>query len=261
MILDEIARGEMDTGMFPKEQKEAVAEVLQETAKNHQAAIEYHEQKLLSYGVIKPAEPPITTGSVAGSIGAPSIGQANFYKDLNTDFQLPIGAGGMGLKFALGGLGLKTALPVIAAGARVETRLLTAEVRAGELLSVPRNLVRTNLPKLPKSFAREFDGPVSIRTFKAGDKLYRSPWVPDELASNPGAWFGTRRTTTQAGTDSMFQITKWGNPNSTLRAYELTQDVTGYYGKVKGGTGYQALFPKDVTPGDVLKFIGEAPLK
>ncbi len=59
----------------------------------------------------------------------------------------------------------------------------------------------------------------------------------------------------------MYQINKWSNPNEVLRTYEFTQDVTVYYGKVKGGTGYQALFPKDVSPGDALKFVGEAPLK
>lgn len=59
----------------------------------------------------------------------------------------------------------------------------------------------------------------------------------------------------------MYKITKWENPNSVLRTFELTQDITVYYGKVKGGTGYQALFPKDVTAGDVMKFIGETPLR
>jgi len=123
------------------------------------------------------------------------------------------------------------------------------------------NLVRTSLPDLPKTFAREFEGQARFRTFKSGERVYRSPWIPDEVPSSPGSWFGTRRTATQAGTDSMYQIGKWNNPNKVLRTYELTQDVTVYYGRVKGGTGYQALFPKEVNPGDVLKFIEEAPLK
>jgi hypothetical protein len=125
----------------------------------------------------------------------------------------------------------------------------------------PRSLVRSALPDLPKTFAKEFDGPVRARTFKAGEKVYRSPWVPDEGTENPGQWFGTRSTVTQHGTNSMYQINKWNNPNKVLRSYEFTEDVTVYYGKVKGGTGYQVLFPKDVTPGSVLQFIGEAPLR
>ena len=108
---------------------------------------------------------------------------------------------------------------------------------------------------------REFEGSVRARTFKAGDRLYRAPWVPDEAVANPGSWFGTRRTATKAGTDSMYQITKFNNPNTTLRTYELTQDITVYYGKVKGGTGYQVLFPKYVTAGDILKYVSEEVLK
>ncbi|MCP4536459.1 MAG: hypothetical protein GY832_04870, partial [Chloroflexi bacterium] len=124
-----------------------------------------------------------------------------------------------------------------------------------------RRLVRSSLPQLPRTFAREFDGPIRFRTFKAGENVYRSPWVPNELPANPGSWFGTRATSTKQGTDSMLQITKWNNPNEVLRTYEFTQDVTVYYGKVKGGTGYQVLFPKNVTPGDTLKYLGEASLK
>ena len=127
--------------------------------------------------------------------------------------------------------------------------------------SVAKSLVRNNLPSLPKAFAKAFEEPIRIKTFKAGNKLYRSPWEPDEKISHPGVWFGTRRTSTQIGTDSMYKITKWGNPNTSLSTFELIQDTTLYYGKVKGGTGYQVLFPKDVNPRDVLKFIRKTPLK
>jgi len=124
-----------------------------------------------------------------------------------------------------------------------------------------RGLVRPTLPGIPKRFARGFDGPVRVRTFKAGERIHRSPWVPDELPDNPGSWFGTRPTATKSGTDSMYQIDKFDNPNEVLRSYEFTRDVSVYYGKVRGGTGFQVLFPKDVTPGSVLKYLGENPLK
>jgi len=125
----------------------------------------------------------------------------------------------------------------------------------------PKGLVRSSLPTLPKRFAKEFDGPVRFPTFKAAEKVHRSPWIPDELPDNPGPWFGTRSTATKQGTDSLYQINKWNNPNEVLRTYEFTQDVTVYYGKVKGGTGYQVLFPKDITPGSVMNYLGEALLK
>ena len=46
-----------------------------------------------------------------------------------------------------------------------------------------------------------------------------------------------------------------------LKLLALGLSVPVYYGKVKDGTGYQVLFPKDVQPGDVLKFIEEVNLK
>lgn len=122
-------------------------------------------------------------------------------------------------------------------------------------------LVRNKLPKLFESYAREFEGEVRLRTFKAGDKIYRSPWVPDELAETPGAWYGTRHTVTKAGHESLYNVEKWSNPLDVSRTYEFTQDVTVYYGKVKDGTGYQVLIPEDVVPADVLKYLGETKLK
>jgi RHS repeat-associated protein len=127
--------------------------------------------------------------------------------------------------------------------------------------AVSGRFVRRSLPALPTRFLDEFEGPVRTRTFKAGERVYRSPWIPDEAVENPGSWFGTRRTATRAGTDSMYQIEKFSNPNEVIRTYEFTEDVTVYYGQVKGGTGYQALIPSDVTPGDVLRFVDEAPLR
>jgi RHS repeat-associated protein len=124
----------------------------------------------------------------------------------------------------------------------------------------PSICVRRVLPRLSQGFIRAFDGPPRLRTFKAGETIYRAPW-PKEKASQPGIWFGTRETTTQGGTQSMYQIEQHGNPNRSFRTYEFNRDVTVYYGKVKDGTGYQVLFPEDINPGDVLSFLGEGPLQ
>jgi len=122
-------------------------------------------------------------------------------------------------------------------------------------------LIRKTLPPLPEKFANEFEGPVRIRTFKAGEEIHRSPWTPRETKTEPGSWFGTRKTLTVKGTNSQYQINKWGNPSEVMRTYKFKRDVTVYYGKVKGGTGYQALFPADVNPSSVLKYVDEVPLK
>jgi hypothetical protein len=105
-----------------------------------------------------------------------------------------------------------------------------------------------------------FDG-VRPRTFKAGDRLHRSPWVPEEKINDPGPWMGTRKTVTRGGTESSYNILKFKNLNSVRRTYEFKKDVTVYYGKVRSGTGYQVLFPRDVRPGDVLKFVNEVNFK
>ena len=81
------------------------------------------------------------------------------------------------------------------------------------------------------------------------------------MSSAPGKWFGTRRTATRAGTESLYRVEQWGNPLQVSRIYEFTRDVTVHYGKVAGGNGYQILFPTDVDPGDVLKLIDETLLR
>jgi hypothetical protein len=90
--------------------------------------------------------------------------------------------------------------------------------------------------------------------------VYRSPRL-GEAAGVPGKWFGTRRTTTRAGTESLYNLKQWGNPLQVSRIYEFTRDVTVLYGKVAGGKGYQILFPGGIDPADVLKLIGEIALQ
>jgi RHS repeat-associated protein len=173
--------------------------------------------------------------------------------------------GGAGLRASRtsGGSQSSTAGPArtTRGGKGTSTAAKTGAKQAAQSAAAARSIVRDCLPKLHRTFTSAFEGQVRFRTFRAGERVYRSPWSPNELPDKPGSWFGTRKTATQAGTDSTYQITKWGNPNQVLREYEFTQDVTVYYGEVRGGTGYQLLIPLDVSPEDVLKFVGEEPLK
>ena len=82
-----------------------------------------------------------------------------------------------------------------------------------------------------------------------------------EAKDSPGPWFSTRATKTKFGTESQSHIKDWRNPLKVLRKYKFTQDDTVYYGKVRHGKGYQALFPSDIDPADVLAFIDEWSLK
>ncbi|MBK8423009.1 MAG: hypothetical protein IPL30_03720 [Elusimicrobia bacterium] len=125
---------------------------------------------------------------------------------------------------------------------------------------VSNHYIRPNLPRLTGSYRAAFDGSVVPRTFKTGDVLYRSPSAQEPWAK-PGRWFSTRETMTQTGTESTSNIKKWGNPVTRLRAYEFNQDVTVYYGKVKGGTGYQAFIPNDIDTSTILNYKGQTQLK
>ena len=122
------------------------------------------------------------------------------------------------------------------------------------------NLARKELPPLSKMEVATFDEVPRARTFKKGEKIYRSPSSSAEEQGDPSRWFGTRKTLTEAGTESQYKVNKYGK-REVIRTYEVTEDVTLYYGKVAGGKGYQALFPKDVRPSQVLKFKEEVPLK
>jgi len=144
---------------------------------------------------------------------------------------------------------------------RIAGRAASEIVDATREGTAAARLVRNELPALRSSFAEAFEGPVRIRAFRAGERIHRSPWVPKELADRPGVWFGTRRTVTRAGTESQYNVRKWGNPLEVLRTFEFTQDVTVYYGRVAGGKGYQVLIPQDVNPGEVLRFIEEVTLR
>lgn len=129
----------------------------------------------------------------------------------------------------------------------------------------PSSLVRESLPELKGSIADSFEGTARLRTFKAGERLHRSPSLTEsgalEPIESPGSFWGTRRTVTKAGTESQYNVVKWDNPLEEMRTYRFTEDVTVYYGRVAGGKGYQVLFPRDVVPSSVLEFVERATLK
>ena len=143
---------------------------------------------------------------------------------------------------------------------KLEEEVIEAAVERETALGSPKSFVRNSLDPLTGSYDEAFEGAVRTRTFKAGDRVYRSPSVGTgpgglESAGKPGPWFSTRRTVTKVGTESQSNVVKWGNPLQEIRTYEFTKDVTVYYGRVAGGKGYQLLLPRDVPAADVLKFV------
>jgi hypothetical protein len=135
-------------------------------------------------------------------------------------------------------------------------------VGGGNTLGNPSlsGLVRRELPPMPRKLGAEFEGEARLRTFRTGDRVYRSSW-PGETSGSPGRWYGTRKAATRTGNESMYQLDKVKNPNAIQRTYEFKQDATVYYGRVKGGTGYQIYAPEDVKPKALFKYIDETELR
>lgn len=109
------------------------------------------------------------------------------------------------------------------------------------------------MPRLEGSFAEAFDGPVQQVTLKAGSVLSR-------VGAPGGNWFGVQIPQSVAEAENLYNLAKWGNAIDTVRMYELTQDVTGYFGKVSGGTGNQFFIPYGVELDTIIKVIAEKSL-
>jgi RHS repeat-associated protein len=151
---------------------------------------------------------------------------------------------------AHGGTGIGTTSTIgtgvaATAGSRIAANRATGAAEAG-------------LPKLTGTIAESFaGGEYSTVTFSAGQRFYRAEaWS----ASKPGRFLGLEGTDTAAGAEQAYNIAKWDNPADVMRTYELTEDVTLYYGRVAGGEGYQALIPSGIDPASILRLVSARPL-
>ncbi|NPV38422.1 MAG: LysM peptidoglycan-binding domain-containing protein [Brevinematales bacterium] len=154
-------------------------------------------------------------------------------------------------------------LPVVSTGlvklAGKATVKATTEVV--ETVGEKGKYVRDVLPPLEEKYAEAFEN-IQIRTFKKGKMFYRSPSDVDMNEPwKPGNWLGTREAKTREGVDSLYYLKEWKNPLVVLRKYELVEDATFYYGKVKNGKGYQIYVPEDIDTSKIFKLIKEVELK
>jgi len=120
-------------------------------------------------------------------------------------------------------------------------------------LAVRKDLV-TVLPPIKGTFAEAFDGAVRQMTLRKGDVIYRTPNSIKETARDPGRWFGIAGVDNKKASNWLYNHELWNNPNTKMRRYEVTQDVTVYFGKVKDGVGYQFFIPNHVEPKEVLRW-------
>lgn len=113
-------------------------------------------------------------------------------------------------------------------------------------LDVPESppYVRDGLPELEGSMRESFTGGhYEVNDLQAGQRFWRAE---AQAAEHPGSFLGHEPALTKGGAEALYNVEKWGNPLEVLREYRLRHDVTGYQGKVEGGTGYQTLIPGDI---------------
>jgi len=94
----------------------------------------------------------------------------------------------------------------------------------------------------------------SVAPLEPGTLFYRA-----EFASAPGPteWLGLEPVDSVAEAQEVYNVNPYnlGQQKEVLRTYRLTKKVTGYYGKVAGGGGYQFLLPQGVDPNEVLQWV------
>jgi hypothetical protein len=130
---------------------------------------------------------------------------------------------------------------------------------AGASRALPRAIVAAEgaLPELSGTVADSFEGgSYTTQTFKAGTTFYRAEGANQGV----GSFLGLTEPSSAADAEELYNIAKWGNPAEIVSTYTLTEDTTMYVGQVAGGTGTQALLPAGVSPGSVLRLVGQRSL-
>jgi RHS repeat-associated protein len=174
-FLKEFEKGQMDTKEFPLAMKEAFIRQQVELNKLYQQRI--RDADLIASG---PQIKSIGESPPMVSVAALSIGGATteFNASINSDWLLPTGAGTAGAKFLFGGM--KTMLPVLAAGARTEAKLLTTEMRAGEMATVGEVKSASTYVQIEFPFAKGASIQTPVLT-KEGETFVRVGAKPQNL--------------------------------------------------------------------------------
>ncbi len=111
-----------------------------------------------------------------------------------------------------------------------------------------------NIPDLAGSRADEFLGAIHKGEYKPGEVLFQALRTGQ---TKPGRWFTPIKPINAAHAEELLNIAKYGNDAGQLKVYKVTERVSGYAGKVAGGTGsgHQFYIPKDVPLIDVIEEI------
>lgn len=108
------------------------------------------------------------------------------------------------------------------------------------------------LPDLSGSFKEAFEGTIHKGTYKPGEVLFQALRTGQD---KPGRWFTPIKPIDADHAEELLNIRKWGNDASQLRVFKVKESVSGYAGKVEGGSGHQFFIPNDVPLEDVIEEI------
>ncbi|MFV8258436.1 pre-toxin TG domain-containing protein [Bdellovibrio bacteriovorus] len=106
-----------------------------------------------------------------------------------------------------------------------------------------------NLPPIRKDYGDAFEGHIFPGVYYAGEVVHQ---VQRAGATTPGRWFTPIRPRDAKEADEMLNIFKYHNYADQIKTYVFKENVSGYAGKVAGGSGHQFYIPDDVPLNEVL---------
>ena len=172
---------------------------------------------------------------IPSTTSALTLGAANtpLNASINSDWLLPTGAGAAGAKFLFGGM--KAMLPILASGARSEARILTAEMRAGEMASGLGAKTATAIqPYFPTN--NGFLGATEKQFLMPGQTI-------DRFGGS-----GYSRFFSPAGTSEAARTLPAGSAGQQLRSFEVMKPFSADVGTVAPAFGQPGLGQQFVTP-------------
>lgn len=109
-----------------------------------------------------------------------------------------------------------------------------------------------DLPNLSGSFKEAFEGTIHKGAYRPGEVFFQAMRTGQ---SKPGRWFTPIKPIDASHADELLNIKKWGNDAGQLRVFKVKESVSGYAGKVEGGSGHQFFIPNNVPLEDVIEEI------
>ncbi len=182
---------------------------------------------LAGYSLYQELKPPPQSIIDAGGIVPSYLPEAIF------------GAVTTGVQAAKAGWGLVSSRTLLGASER------TLGVETGRFVR--------DLPDLPEgSFKGSFEGHIFKGPMLPGDVVYQAQRAGQK---NPGNFFTPVKPVSSQDAIESLHLGPWKNDASQIKAYRFTEPVSGYAGKINGGSGHQFMVPEGVPVHEVLQEI------